>query len=173
VYQTNLGNFIRQRSEGGSFSLKSNHSEAPVITCVALYKNQDTQTLSFYKEEEAQTAPSIGQPARYLYEPNVALLKAGAFKLPCSRYGLQKIAPHSHLYTSAVFQPDFIGRSFEVLAVCKLDKKAIAPFISNNQANITIRNFPLTVKQIREKLKIQEGGIPIFLPLPTPKGKKS
>ena len=125
---------------------------------MALYKNQDTQTLSFYKEEEAQTAPSIGQPTRYLYEPNAALLKAGAFKLPCSRYGLQKIAPHSHLYTSEVFQTDFIGRSFEVLAVCKLDKKAIAPFISNNQANITIRNFPLTVKQIREKLKIQEGG---------------
>ncbi len=140
------------------FHLKSNHTDAPLITCVALYKNQDTQTLSFYKEEEAQTAPSIGQPARYLYEPNVALLKAGAFKLPCSRYGLQKIAPHSHLYTSEVFQADFIGRSFEVLAVCKLDKKAIAPFISNNQANITIRNFPLTVKQIREKLKIQEGG---------------
>lgn len=140
------------------FHLEANFHDAPKITCVALHKNQSTQTLSFFKEEELQTGPNLSQPLRYLYEPNVALLKAGAFKLPCTRYQLHKIAPHSHLYTSDTFEPDFIGRSFEVLAVCKLDKKTILPYITNNQANITIRNFPLTVKQIREKLKIQEGG---------------
>lgn len=78
--------------------------------------------------------------------------------MTAQHFGLQKIAPHSHLYTSAELVEDFQGRSFQVQGVCKLDKKEISRYITGNKANITIRNFPLTVKQIREKLKLNEGG---------------
>jgi len=54
--------------------------------------------------------------------------------------------------------PNFQGRTFKIEGVCKLDKKEISKYLSENKANITIRNFPLTVKQIREKLKLSEGG---------------
>jgi 16S rRNA G966 N2-methylase RsmD len=140
------------------FHLGNTISQAPQITCVALQKNLPPQQISFSKEDENRATPPLSKVLRYLYEPNVALLKGGVFKLITQLFGVKKIAPHSHLYTSDTLNPNFIGRSFEVIAVCKLDKKALKLFMPNNKANITTRNFPLTVKQIREKIKVQEGG---------------
>ena len=116
------------------------------------------QDFTFKKSEEKEAVIKIGLPQAYLYEPNASILKSGGFRITAQRFDLQKIAPHSHLYTSEVLVENFLGRTFKIEGVCKLDKKEITKYLSENKANITIRNFPLSVKQIREKLKLSEGG---------------
>lgn len=87
------------------------------------------------------------------------MLKAGAYKCLCARFGVRKLHPNSHLYTSDTLYADFPGRRFRVTGsrtFSKQDLKQIARDIP--QANITIRNFPSTVQELRKKLKIKEGG---------------
>ena len=120
--------------------------------------NLPNDRFTFKKSEEKNAVIKMGLPQQYLYEPNAAILKAGGFRIIAQRFDLQKIAPHSHLYTSTDLVENFQGRIFKIEGVCKLDKKEIAHYLSENKANITIRNFPLSVKQIREKLKLLEGG---------------
>ncbi|MDR6562764.1 MULTISPECIES: THUMP-like domain-containing protein [unclassified Arcicella] len=121
-------------------------------------KSTEQHVFTFQKSEEKTAMIGFSSPQHFLYEPNSAILKSGAFRMVAQQFGLQKIAPHSHLYTSEKLVNDFQGRTFQIKAVCKLDKKEIVKHITGNKANITIRNFPLTVKQIREKLKLNEGG---------------
>jgi hypothetical protein len=116
------------------------------------------QDFTFKKSEEKDAMIKMSSPQAYLYEPNAAILKAGGFRITAQHFDLQKIAPHSHLYTSVDLVENFQGRTFKIEGVCKLDKKEISSYLSENKANITIRNFPLSVKQIREKLKLSEGG---------------
>jgi hypothetical protein len=128
-----------------------------IINAVNLTKTHST-TLSFTKSEEKNASIKLGSPQQYLYEPNAAIMKAGGFRFIAQHFDLQKIAPHSHLYTSEELVDNFQGRTFKIVAVCKLDKKEISKHLSENKANIAIRNFPLTVQQIRDKLKLSDGG---------------
>ncbi len=96
---------------------------------------------------------------KYLYEPNAALLKAGAFKVLAKHYSIEKLHVSSHLYTSDDSLYDFPGRVFEVEEcmpfsgkLCKELSRVIP------QANITVRNFPLTVDALRKKSKVKDGG---------------
>lgn len=120
--------------------------------------NLPYSTFSFKKSEEKDAVITMGSPLAYLYEPNAAILKSGGFRIVAQYFDLQKIAPHSHLYTSNDLVDHFQGRIFKIEGICKLDKKEISKYLSDNKANVTIRNFPLSVKQIREKLKLSEGG---------------
>ena len=96
---------------------------------------------------------------RYLYEPFAAHLKSGLYKSMAERYGVEKLHQHSHLYTSVELVDDFPGRKFEVEQVVHFDKKsAKSLFKSLKQANLTTRNFPLTVNELRSQFKIKEGG---------------
>jgi hypothetical protein len=88
----------------------------------------------------------------------VAVLKAGAFKSIANAFGLAKIAPHSHLYTSEKLVVDFPGRIFEVEALLKVDSKALMAFLPDGKANLTVRNFPATTDELRKKLKMKDGG---------------
>ncbi len=128
-----------------------------ILNAVNLTKHKIT-TLSFTKSEEKNASIKLSSPKQYLYEPNAAIMKAGGFRFVAQHSDLQKIAPHSHLYTSEELVENFQGRTFKIIAVCKLDKKEISKHLSENKANITIRNFPLTVQQIRDKLKLSDGG---------------
>ena len=128
-----------------------------IINAVNLTKQHST-SLSFTKSEEKNASITLGTPKQYLYEPNAAIMKSGGFRYIAQHFDLQKIAPHSHLYTSEELIENFHGRTFKIVAVCKLDKKEISKYLSENKANITIRNFPLTVQQIRDKLKLSDGG---------------
>lgn len=139
------------------FHLEKSKSEEVILNAVNLTKNNST-TLSFTKLEEKNASIELGSAKQYLYEPNVAILKAGGFRYISQHFDLQKIAPHSHLYTSEELVENFQGRIFKIIAVCKLDKKEISKYLTDNKANITIRNFPLTVQQIRDKLKLSDGG---------------
>lgn len=150
--------------EGASTTSKSernavNKPEEIRICCINLQKGEQ-QTFEYTAQEEA-TAEAVytDQPGAYLYEPNTSLLKAGAYKCLCARFGVRKLHPNSHLYTSDTPCADFPGRRFRVTGCrtfSKQDLKQIARDIP--QANITIRNFPSTVQELRKKLKIKEGG---------------
>jgi len=85
----------------------------------------------------------------YLYEPNAAILKAGAYKLVGQRFGLSKLDVNTHLYCSEQFIPNFPGRTFRVS-----DQRSVV----SGQANVLTRNYPLTAEQLRKKLKVRDGG---------------
>ena len=116
---------------------------------------------SFYPEEEAQAQPVMArQVGSWLYEPDAALLKAGAFKLAAVRYGLAKLQAHSHLYTSEEPVREFPGRVFQVertFSFSKADVRRLREVVGG-RANLTVRNFPLSVAALRKKLKLAEGG---------------
>jgi 16S rRNA G966 N2-methylase RsmD len=133
------------------------NTDKVVLNAINLTKSYST-TLSFTKSEEKNASIKLGLPKQYLYEPNAAIMKSGAFRFIAQHFDLQKIAPHSHLYTSLELAENFQGRIFKIIAVCKLDKKEISKHLTDKKANITIRNFPLTVQQIRDKLKLSDGG---------------
>ena len=96
---------------------------------------------------------------KYLYEPYAAHLKSGLYKTMAETYGVEKLHQHSHLYTSTELNNEFPGRRFEVEQVVHFDKKsAKSLFKSLKQANLTTRNFPLSVSELRTQFKIKEGG---------------
>lgn len=95
----------------------------------------------------------------YLYEPHTALLKSGAFKLIAVRYGLYKLHRHSHLYTSPQLIPDFPGRCFIVDETFEFSGKLLKQISRQvSKANLTVRNFPLSVAELRARSGIKEGG---------------
>ena len=97
----------------------------------------------------------IQRVEKFLYEPNVSILKLGVFDALIDKYDFKKLHRHSHLFTSENRIENFEGRSFEVLEERNASPKALKDI---KQANITVRNFPQTVKEIRNKTKITEGG---------------
>ena len=101
--------------------------------------------------------PIYGFPKKYIYEPNAAILKSGGFSEIAIQFNLEKLQKHSHLYTSDGLI-DFPGRRFELKHNIPFDKKKLKKLIPNNKANITTRNFPLTVSQIRKKTGLKDGG---------------
>ena len=117
-----------------------------------------TIEMTFKWKEERTAGVVLGNPQRYVYEPNAAVLKAGAFRLTAARHNLVKLAPNSHLYTNRTLRPDFPGRVFELEHVIKPDRKTLQPLIPTMKANLTVRNFPQSVAELRKKLGLQEGG---------------
>lgn len=91
----------------------------------------------------------------FIYEPSASLLKIGLYGTLIEKYGLKKLHPHSHLFTSSNLISDFQGRGFRLLKVRKADAKSLKDI---TKANISVRNFPQTVAEIRKKTKIREGG---------------
>ena len=119
------------------------------------FQKKDQQEFEFIFQSEANSTYSL--PKHYLYEPNAAILKSGGFHHISQKLAIDKLHAHSHLYTSEDLI-DFPGRSFKITQVTNYDKKKIKKFLSEKKANITTRNFPKTVQQIRKELKIKDGG---------------
>lgn len=98
------------------------------------------------------------EPKVYLYEPNAAILKSGAFHQIATKLKIAKLQQHTHLYTSEKLLENFPGRIFKIEQTIPYNKKELAKLLPEKKANITIRNFPETVAQIRKKSKIKDGG---------------
>ncbi|WP_458626291.1 THUMP-like domain-containing protein [Winogradskyella sp. PC D3.3] len=126
-----------------------------VIKTVNLTKD-NTQTFDFKFNDEPNAEVNYSQPLTYLYEPNAAVLKSGSFNSISAVLNVDKLHKHSHLYTSEMLIP-FPGRRFKIENIIPFNKKQ---FSKENitKANITIRNFPLSVNDIRKKLKVKDGG---------------
>ena len=114
------------------------------------------ETYDFTWSEEKRTSLTFTKPQNFLYEPNAAILKAGAFKLIAKNFKVSKLNPHSHLYTSEELV-EFPGRSFKIENVIDYNKKELKK-LRDTKANITIRNFPENVANIRKRFNIKDGG---------------
>lgn len=136
--------------------LKNGFNEEIFINTVNLKKGL-RQNFNFRLGDEKTTDPEYSLPRSYLYEPNAAILKAGGFKSIAKAFNVSKLHRHSHLYTSDVLK-DFPGRCFKIEKVIPYNKKQFRRDLNLKKANITKRNFPESVQQIRKKLNIKEGG---------------
>jgi hypothetical protein len=95
----------------------------------------------------------------FLYEPNASIMKAGCFDVLTQRYPVRQLAPNSHLFISDAAICDFPGRGFHISAISSMNKRELkATLVAISSANITVRNFPLSVQQLRQKLKLKDGG---------------
>ena len=132
------------------------------IHCVNLFTKgaQEEQHFVFTREQEQRNecmyTDTLGN---YLYEPNTSLLKAGAFRSIAAAYPVKKLHPNSHLYTSDTLITDFPGRAFHIVSQCSFNKKEIKENLSDlKKANLTVRNFPATVAELRKRINLTEGG---------------
>ncbi|MDQ8014610.1 MAG: class I SAM-dependent methyltransferase [Flavobacterium nitrogenifigens] len=116
---------------------------------------EKTETFEFILGEES--FPIYNLPQQYLYEPNSAIMKSGGFDEISTAFQINKLHKHSHIYTSEDLI-DFPGRKFEIQKVISYHKNEMKNELANKQANITTRNFPETVENIRKKWKIKNGG---------------
>lgn len=139
--------------------MNKNEVEEPIVTC-ANYYSGIWQTENFRYSQEEKFVPRYAKFVKlYLYEPNSSLLKTGFYKSIAEKYNIEKLHVNSHLYTSSRMIPEFPGRIFEVQAISSMNKKDLKKNLSGiDKANITVRNFPMSVEEIRKKLKIKEGG---------------
>lgn len=134
--------------------LEKNHSGSTTIKTCNLTK-EASQEFSF--EHGSRAVPEFSLPKKYLFEPNAAIMKSGGFDEISTQFNLPKLHPHSHLYTSEELI-DFPGRIFEIEHSIEYNKQDMKIFLENKKANITTRNFPETVENIRKKWKINDGG---------------
>ena len=111
------------------------------------------------EQERTSDCPLASAVEAYLYEPNSSILKAGAYRSLTQAYPCCKLHVSSHLYTSPNYIEDFPGRSFKVEAISGFGKKDLKTFLQDmEKANLTIRNFPSSVAELRKRLKLKEGG---------------
>lgn len=104
-------------------------------------------------------APSTLEEMQYLYEPNASLMKAGCFGVLSGRYDARMLSKNSHLFVSREPIAAFPGRSFRIIAISSFNKKELKRHLSGiTKANIATRNFPLSVAELRKRLKLKDGG---------------
>lgn len=128
------------------------------IPVTAVSPGENEYALTFTKKEEAQAAATCCHtPLRYLYEPDAAVMKAGAFHYFAAKYQLYKLHPHTHLYTSEA-SVNVPGRAFEVIAVVRYDAAEVAKYLPDQKANIAVRNFPDSAEMVKKRLKLKDGG---------------
>ena len=126
------------------------------ITAIDLSKKEQVFTFTREEEQATQTKMVNGtwSNGTWIYEPNAAILKAGAYKIVAQRFGLQKLDTNTHLYTSETLVPDFPGRVWKVKEPTPTRPKGK----EIKQANVLVRNYPLTAEQLKKKLHLRDGG---------------
>lgn len=111
------------------------------------------------ESSSVKIAPSTLEEMQYLYEPNASLMKAGCFSILSKRYGAKMLSKNSHLFVSRDLIAAFPGRSFRIIAISSFNKKELKRHLSGiTKANIATRNFPLSVAELRKRLKLKDGG---------------
>ena len=111
------------------------------------------------ESSSVKIAPSTLEEMQYLYEPNASLMKAGCFGVLSDRYDARMLSKNSHLFVSQAPIEAFPGRSFRIIAVSSFNKKELKRYLSGiTKANIATRNFPLSVAELRKRLKLKDGG---------------
>ena len=111
------------------------------------------------ESSSVKIAPSTLEEMQYLYEPNASLMKAGCFGVLSERYDARMLSKNSHLFVSQAPIAAFPGRSFRIIAVSSFNKKELKRHLAGiTKANIATRNFPLSVAELRKRLKLKDGG---------------
>ena len=141
--------------------LSRDKNEAIRVVCV-----NDDESFEYSYGEEADSVPSISDAdiladgsECFLYEPNASIMKAGCFSLLTSCFSVKALSRNSHLFVSNDEIADFSGRKFKICAVSSMNKKELRKVLADiSQANIAVRNFPLSVAELRKRLKLKDGG---------------
>ena len=136
------------------FELENNFSGTILLKTIDF--GSKTTTFEAYFEEETPNL-NFTLPKKYLYEPNSGLMKSGCFELISSRFKISKLHTNSHIYTTDEII-DFPGRIFKIKEEFLYNKENMKKHLQYQQGNITTRNFPETVENIRKKWKIKDGG---------------
>lgn len=136
------------------FILEKNYMDSIKIKPVNIVHNQKQH---FYFEFDSTVKSNYDLPKNYLYEPNAAILKSGGFHEVSLQLNISKLHQHSHLYTSDELI-NFPGRIFEIKNCIPFDKKQLKKLVPSGKCNITTRNFPQSVTEIRKKTKLKDGG---------------
>ena len=143
--------------------------DSPSITCVnddtvfKVFSTLENDVFSTGKQcfPSGKTMVSLPEndDLRYLYEPNASIMKAGCFAEIEQQYPARQLSTNSHLFLSSVEIEDFPGRRFQIQSVSSMNKQELKSSLSEiKQANIAVRNFPLSVEQLRKKLRLKDGG---------------
>ena len=117
-----------------------------------------TRSFEFRLNEEREASVEFSEPCAYLYEPNAAVLKAGAFRLIAERYNVRKLHPNTHVYTSDLLIESFPGRIYRLRAGVGADPSEFERLFPDRQTNIVLRNYPASVDELRKKLRVKDGG---------------
>lgn len=136
------------------FLIEKGFKEEPQLVCIN-FNSTGNQKVVF--QLNAEVYANYELPKQYLYEPNSAIMKSGAFNQLSAQLHLPKLHQHSHLYTSDN-QIAFPGRAFKIDEVFDYNKIGISKVSALKKSNITTRNFPLTVEELRKKTKVKDGG---------------
>ncbi len=146
--------------------LSRHYAKLAKVFCV-----NDDDIFSFVPNENSLSMPSFTHqdpqgnitpglsPSRYLYEPNPSIMKAGCFHQIEQTFGVREVGKNSHLFVSDNQVRSFPGRSFIITAVTSMNRNQLKATIGNlRNANITVRNFPLKVAELRKRLRLADGG---------------
>ena len=144
--------------EASSADGEVKHAGSLRIYCVNDAQSFDCDELDM-ESSPVKIAPSTLEEMQYLYEPNASLMKASCFSVLSERYGARMLSKNSHLFVSQASIEAFPGRSFRIIAVSSFNKKELKRQLSGiTKANIATRNFPLSVAELRKRLKLKDGG---------------
>ncbi len=134
--------------------LSADHEGEPAVHCI-----NDNQSLIYLSPQGQPLKIADNEAAKYLYEPNASVMKAGCFGIITERFAVKALAPDSHLFVSDEPVLDFPGRRFVIDGVTTMNKKELSRALSGvTRANIATRNFPMTAQQLRQRLRMQDGG---------------
>lgn len=131
------------------------------VVCANIRHDTETELFEFFPSNDSLSIPlfPVLRERDFLYEPNASIMKAGCFAEVAHRFGVQPTGSNSHLFLSPQFIPDFPGRKFQIEQVTSMNKKELKHVIGGlTKANITVRNFPLSVAELRKRLKLADGG---------------
>ena len=143
-------------------------AEPPTVYCV-----NDDSVFSYHPSSISSNHISHHSSLIYLYEPNASIMKAGCFAEIEQVFEVSQLAPNSHLFASDQAIADFPGRKFRVTAVTSMNKQELKQALKDiRQANIAVRNFPMSVADLRKRLKLSEGGNDYIFATTLTEGKK-
>ena len=143
-------------------------AEPPTVYCV-----NDDSVFSYHPSSISSNHISHHSSLIYLYELNASIMKAGCFAEIEQAFEVSQLAPNSHLFASDQAIEDFPGRKFRVTAVTSMNKQELKQALKDiRQANIAVRNFPMSVADLRKRLKLSEGGNDYIFATTLTEGKK-
>ncbi len=154
VFVVSVGNECKELL----FLSEHGFTEKVELSAVDLNSQGDIKSsFTFFLDDEKKANPPQSEPLKFLYEPNTAILKAGAFKLVTEKYAVNKLSANTHLYTSDHLIADFPGKTLQV-EILNPDSKKIKSLFRGGLANVITRNYPLKAEQLKKKFKLKDGG---------------
>ena len=136
------------------WEIKKDYDGDVSIISVNIDKDKQDVVETIYQEDYEVV---FSLPLNYIYEPNASLLKSGNFNAISEKYKCKKLHKHSHLYTSNSII-NFPGRSFKIENIISLQKNEVKEHLFGKKLNISTRNFPIKVEDLKKKYKIKDGG---------------